>query len=51
MGMSIIGVLFFIFAFLIAGELFLHIVYFWQTGKGGLNDPPFAYLTDIFRRK
>ena len=49
--MSIIGVLFFIFAFLIAGELFLHIVYFRQTGKCGLNDPPFAYLTDIFRRK
>lgn len=49
--MTTLGAIFFIIAFIIAAELLLHILYFWKTGKGGLNDPPFAYLTDIFRRK
>lgn len=49
--MTTFGTIFFIIAFIIAAELLLHILYFWKTAKGGLNDPPFAYLTDIFRRK
>ncbi len=44
-------VLFFVFAFLVAAELALHIIYFAFTGRAGLNDPPFVYIFDLFRRK
>ena len=44
-------VLFFVFAFLVAAELALHIIYFAFTGRAGLNDPPFDYLLDLFSRK
>ena len=48
----VLQTLFFIFAFLVAGELALHIIYFAWTGRAGLNDPPFDYLKDlVFRGK
>lgn len=42
-----------IFCSLVMLEFGVHIVYHAVTGKGGLYDPPFAYLKDIFikRRK
>lgn len=39
-----------IFCSLVALEFGVHVVYHAVTGKGGLYDPPFAYLKDIFRR-
>ena len=43
-------IVFFIFASLVALELGVHIIYHAITGKAGLEDPAFSYLTDIFRR-
>lgn len=40
-----------IFASLVALELGVHIVYHAITGKGGLYDPPFSYLKDIFLKR
>ena len=42
---------FFIFASLVALELGVHIIYHAVTGKAGLEDPAFSYLTDIFKRR
>ena len=44
-----IGVIFFIIGFLVAAELFVHMIYHYKTGKAGLYDPPFAYINDIHR--
>ena len=40
-----------IFCTLVIIEFGLHVVYHAVTGKGGLLDPPFSYLKDIFRKE
>ena len=44
-------ILFFIFSSLVALEFGIHIIYHAVTGKAGLEDPAFSYLTDIFKRR
>lgn len=40
-----------IFASLVVLEFGIHIIYHAVTGKGGLYDPPFSYLKNIFKKK
>lgn len=40
-----------IFASLVILEFGIHTIYHAVTGKGGIYDPPFSYLKDIFKRK
>lgn len=47
--MTTLGTIFFIIAFIVAAKLLLRILYFWKTGKAGLEDPAFEYLKDIWR--
>lgn len=46
-----IQLLLLIFSALIICEFGIHVIYYALTGKAGLNDRPFAYLKDIFKRR
>lgn len=46
-----IQLLLLIFSTVVIIEFGIHVIYHALTGKAGLNDRPFAYLKDIFRRR
>lgn len=46
-----IQLLLLIFSVVVIIEFGIHVIYHALTGKAGLNDRPFAYLKDIWRRK
>ena len=46
-----IQILLLIFASVVVLEFGAHVIYHALTGKGGLHDPPFSYLKDIFKKQ
>ena len=46
---NIIGIVLLIFATLVILEFSIHVIYHAVTGKAGLYDPAFSYLTDIWK--